>query len=85
MISQEKNENRISFFSKGIILSHVKVILFTRGYCIYLSNFFFIYFLEYEGKLMKFLCYRKDIEENDVAGMGNAYVLFDSIDDVKML
>ena len=28
---------------------------------------------------------RKDIEENDVAGMGNAYVLFDSIDDVKML
>ena len=28
---------------------------------------------------------RKDIEENDIAGMGNAYVLFDSIDDVKML
>ena len=28
---------------------------------------------------------RKDVEENDVAGMGNAYVLFDSIDDVKML
>ena len=28
---------------------------------------------------------RKDIEENDVAGMGNAYVLFDNVDDVKML
>ena len=28
---------------------------------------------------------RKDIEENDVAGMGNTYVLFDSVDDVKML
>ena len=28
---------------------------------------------------------RKDIEENDVAGMGNIYVLFDSVDDVKML
>ena len=28
---------------------------------------------------------RKDIEENDVAGMGNAYVLFDSVDDVKIL
>ena len=28
---------------------------------------------------------RKDIEENDVAGMGNAYVLFDSVDDAKML
>ena len=28
---------------------------------------------------------RKDIEENDVAGMGNAYVLFYNIDDVKML
>ena len=26
---------------------------------------------------------RKDIEENDVAGMGNAYVLFDSVDDAK--
>ena len=23
---------------------------------------------------------RKDVEENDVAGMGNAYVLFDSVD-----
>ena len=29
------------------------------------------------GKILK--------KENDVAGMGNAYVLFDSIDDVKML
>ena len=28
---------------------------------------------------------RKDVEENDVAGMENAYVLFDSVDDVKML
>ena len=26
---------------------------------------------------------RKDIEENDVAGMENAYVLFDSVDDAK--
>ena len=26
---------------------------------------------------------RKDIEENDVAGMGNAYVLFDSVNDAK--
>ena len=29
------------------------------------------------GKILK--------KENDVAGMGNAYVLFDNIDDVKML
>ena len=28
---------------------------------------------------------RKDIEENDVTGMGNVYVLFYNIDDVKML
>ena len=28
---------------------------------------------------------KKDIEENDVAGMGNDYVLFDSVDDVKIL
>ena len=28
---------------------------------------------------------RKDIKENDVTGMGNTYVLFYSIDDVKML
>ena len=28
---------------------------------------------------------RKDIEENDVAGMGNVYVIFDSVNDVKML
>ena len=28
---------------------------------------------------------RKDIEENDVAGMENIYVLFDSVDDAKML
>ena len=27
---------------------------------------------------------KKDVEENDVAGMGNIYVLFD-VDDVKML
>ena len=26
---------------------------------------------------------RKDIEENDVAGMGNVYVLFYSVDDAK--
>ena len=28
---------------------------------------------------------RKDFEENDVTGMGNTSVLFDSSDDVKML
>jgi hypothetical protein len=28
---------------------------------------------------------RKDVEENDVTVMGNASVLFDSIDDIKML
>ena len=28
---------------------------------------------------------KKDIEENNVTRMGNDYVLFDSVDDVKML
>ena len=28
---------------------------------------------------------RKDVEENHIAGMGNTYVLFDSVDDIKML
>ena len=35
------------------------------------------------GKVNEIFIPRKDIEENDVAGMGNAYVLFDSVDDVK--
>ena len=37
------------------------------------------------GKVNEIFIPRKDIEENDVDGMGNAYVLFDSVDDVKML
>ena len=37
------------------------------------------------GKVNEIFMPRKDVEENDVAGMGNAYVLFDSVDDVKML
>ena len=37
------------------------------------------------GKVNKIYMPRKDIEENDVAWMGNAYVLFYNIDDVKML
>ena len=35
------------------------------------------------GKVNEIFIPRKDIEENDVDGMGNAYVLFDSVDDVK--
>ena len=43
--------------------------------------------LEYEkyGKVNEIFMPKKDIEENDIAGMGNAYVLFDSVDDVKIL
>ena len=37
------------------------------------------------GKVNEIFMPRKDVEENDVAGMENAYVLFDSVDDVKML
>ena len=35
------------------------------------------------GKVNEIFMPRKDVEENDVAGMGNAYVLFDSVDDAK--
>ena len=35
------------------------------------------------GKVNEIFMTRKDIEENDVAGMENAYVLFDSVDDAK--
>ena len=35
------------------------------------------------GKVCDVFMPRKDVDENDVAGMGNAYVLFDSIDDAK--
>ena len=35
------------------------------------------------GKVNEIFMTRKDIEENDVAGMGNDYVLFDSIDNGK--
>ena len=37
------------------------------------------------GKVNEIFMTRKDIEENDVAGMENIYVLFDSVDDAKML
>ena len=37
------------------------------------------------GKVNEIFMIRKDIEENDVTGMGNAYVLFYNIDDVKIL
>ena len=35
------------------------------------------------GKVNEIFMPRKDVEENDVAGMGNTYVLFDSINDDK--
>ena len=43
--------------------------------------------LEYEkyGKVNEIFMPRKDVEENHIAGMGNTYVLFDSVDDIKML
>ena len=37
------------------------------------------------GKVNEIFMTRKDVEENDVAGMENIYVLFDSVDDAKML
>ena len=75
MISnQEKNENRIS----------LRNFIYERILYLFVKFFFYLFFRIWR-KVNEIFMPRKDVEENHIAGMGNTYVLFDSVDDIKML